>query len=122
MGFVGAVGATPHLKAGRLRPLAVTTAQRSSNLPDVPTMASMFPGFETDAWYGFFLPIGTPAPVVSRLFEEIRKAQAAPDVKAAMARDGADPRNLGPDEFPAFFRQEVEKYAKLVKLAGAKAE
>ncbi|MCA3075745.1 MAG: tripartite tricarboxylate transporter substrate binding protein [Rhodocyclaceae bacterium] len=122
MGFVGAVGATPHLKAGRLRPLAVSTAQRSSNLPDVPTMASMFPGFETDAWYGFFVPTGTPVPVVSRLYEEIRKAQGAADVKAAMARDGADPRNLGPDDFPAFFRQEVEKYAKLVKLAGAKAE
>jgi tripartite-type tricarboxylate transporter receptor subunit TctC len=122
MGFVGAVGATPHLKAGKLRALAVTTAQRSSSLPDVPTMAATFPGFDTDLWYGFFLPHGTPAAVISRLYEEIQKAQKAPDVLAAMARDGAEPRNLGPDEFPAFFKREVEKYAKLVKLAGAKPE
>jgi tripartite-type tricarboxylate transporter receptor subunit TctC len=122
MGFVGAVGATPHLKSGKLRALAVTTAQRSSALPDIPTMASMYPGFETDAWYGFFVPAGTPAPVVARLDEEIQKAQRAPDVRAAMARDGAEPTSLGPDKFPAFFRREVEKYAKLVKLSGAKPE
>jgi tripartite-type tricarboxylate transporter receptor subunit TctC len=122
MGFVGAVGATPYLKTARLRALAVTTAQRSSALPEVPTMASMYPGFETEAWYGFFVPAATPAPVIARLYEEILKAQAGADVKAAMARDGAEPCSLGPDDFPAFFRQEVEKYAKLVRLAGAKAE
>ena len=65
---------------------------------------------------------GAVVPLVSILATGTSKAQGAADVKAAMARDGADPRNLGPDEFPAFFRQEVEKYAKLVKLAGAKAE
>jgi tripartite-type tricarboxylate transporter receptor subunit TctC len=122
MGFVGAVGATPHLKAGKLRALAVTTAQRSNAMPDVPTMASMYKGFETDAWYGFFVPHGTPAPVIAKLYEEIQKAQKDATVQAAMARDGADARNLGPEEFPAFFKKEVEKYAKLVKLAGAKPE
>ncbi len=122
MGFVGAVGATPHLKAGKLRALAVTTAQRSSAFPEAPTMASMYPGFETDAWYGFFVPTGTPAPVIAKLYEEIQKAQKDATVQAAMARDGADARNLGPDDFPPFFRREVEKYAKLVKLAGAKPE
>ena len=122
MGFVGAVGATPHLKSGKLRALAVTTAQRSGAFPDAPTMASMYPGFETDAWYGFFVPHGTPAPVIAKLYEEIQKAQKDATVQAAMARDGADARNLGPEEFPAFFKREVEKYAKLVKLAGAKPE
>ena len=122
MGFVGAVGATPHLKAGKLRALAVTTAQRSSALPDIPTMAATFPGFDTDLWYAFFVPHGTPAPVLAKLYEEIQKAQKDPTVLAAMARDGAEPRNLGPDEFPAFFKKEVEKYGKLVKLAGAKPE
>ncbi len=122
MGYVGAVGATPHLKAGKLRALAVTTAQRSSAFPEAPTMASMYPGFETDAWYGFFVPTGTPAPVIAKLYDEIQKAQKDATVQAAMARDGADARNLGPDDFPPFFRREVEKYAKLVKLAGAKPE
>ncbi len=122
MGFVGAVGATPHLKGGKLRALAVTTAQRSGALPEVPTMASLYPGFETDAWYGFFVPAGTPAPVIAKLYEEIQKAQKDATVQAAMARDGADARNLGPEDFPPFFKREVEKYAKLVKLAGAKPE
>jgi tripartite-type tricarboxylate transporter receptor subunit TctC len=122
MGFVGAIGATPHLKSGRLRALAVTTAQRSTAMPDLPTMASFYPGFETDAWYGFFVPTGTPSPIVNRLNEEIQKAQRAPDMRAAMARDGAEPTSMGPNEFPAFFRREVEKYAKLVKLSGAKPE
>jgi tripartite-type tricarboxylate transporter receptor subunit TctC len=67
-------------------------------------------------------PAGTPAPVIEKLYEEIQKAQKDTTVRAAMARDGADARNLGPEEFPAFFRKEVEKYAKLVKLAGAKPE
>jgi tripartite-type tricarboxylate transporter receptor subunit TctC len=122
MGFVGAVGATPHLKAGKLRALAVTTAQRSNALPEVPTMASLYPGFETDAWYGFFVPHGTPAAVIAKLYEEIQKAQKDAGVQAAMARDGADARNLGSEDFPPFFKREVEKYAKLVKLAGAKPE
>jgi tripartite-type tricarboxylate transporter receptor subunit TctC len=85
-------------------------------------MASQYPGFETDAWYGFFVPQGTPAPVITRLYEEIQKAQKDATVQAAMARDGADARNLGPEDFPPFFKREVEKYAKLVKLAGAKPE
>ena len=85
-------------------------------------MAATFPGFDTDLWYAFFVPHGTPAPVLAKLYEEIQKAQKDPTVLAAMARDGAEPRNLGPDEFPAFFKKEVEKYGKLVKLAGAKPE
>jgi tripartite-type tricarboxylate transporter receptor subunit TctC len=85
-------------------------------------MASSYPGFETDAWYGFFVPVGTPPPIVSRLNEEIQKAQRAPDMRAAMARDGAEPTSMGPDAFPAFFRREVAKYAKLVKLSGATPE
>ena len=85
-------------------------------------MASQYPGFETDAWYGFCVPQGTPAPVITRLYEEIQKAQTDATVQAAMARDGADARNLGPEDFPPFFKREVEKYAKLVKLAGAKPE
>jgi tripartite-type tricarboxylate transporter receptor subunit TctC len=122
MGFIGAIGATPHLKSRRLRALAVTTAQRSTAMPELPTMASSYPGFETDAWYGFFVPAGTPPAIVSRLNDEIQNAQRAPDMRAAMARDGAEPTSMGPAEFPAFFRREVAKYAKLVKLSGATPE
>jgi tripartite-type tricarboxylate transporter receptor subunit TctC len=85
-------------------------------------MASLYPGFETDAWYGFFVAAGTPQPIVTRLHDEIMKAQRAPDMRAAMARDGAEPISMGSQEFAAFFKKEVDKYAKLIKLSGAKAE
>jgi len=122
LGFPSAVSVKPFVLAGKLRALAVTTARPSSTLPEVPSLAAVFPGFDTEAWWGFFVPAGTPAPILDRLNTEIRKAHGSPEMRAAIAREGAEAVWQGPAEFPAFFRREVDKYARLVKLSGAKAE
>jgi tripartite-type tricarboxylate transporter receptor subunit TctC len=122
LGFPSVVSAKPFVQAGKLRALAVTTAKPSSAMPEVPTLASYFPGFDTDAWWGFFAPAGTPPAVVDRLNAEIRKAHGSAEMRAALQREGAEAVWLGPDEFPAFFRREIEKYARLIKLSGAKPE
>jgi tripartite-type tricarboxylate transporter receptor subunit TctC len=122
MGIVGVIGARPQLQTGKLRALAVTTAKPSSAMPGIPTMNSFYPGFETDGWYGFFAPVGTPPAIIARLNDEFEKAQRSAEIRAAMARDGAEPVLMGPAEFPAYFRRDVDKYAKLVKLSGAKPD
>ncbi len=122
MGFPSLVAALPHVRAGKLRALAVTTAKPASAMPEVPTMATYFPGFETDAWWGFFAPAATPAPILERLIGEIRKVHVSPELRNVMAREGAEAVWLASADFTAFFRREIDKYAKLVKLSGAKAE
>ena len=121
MGFVASISALPHIRAGKLRALAVTTPRPAAALPGVPTMASFFPGFDTDIWYGAWLPAGTPRPIVDRWVEELRKVHAHPDVRAAFERDGAEGIFLAPAEFTAFLKKEVAKYAELVKRSGARA-
>ncbi len=121
MGFVASISALPHIRAGKLRALAVTTPRPAAALPGVPTMASFFPGFDTDIWYGAWLPVGTPRPIVDRWVEELRKVHAHPDVRAAFERDGAEGVFMPPVEFTAFLKKEVAKYAELVKRSGARA-
>ena len=122
MGFPSLVSVIPHVRAGKLRALAVTTAKPASAMPDVPTMTTYFPGFETDAWWGFFAPAATPAPILERLNSEIRKAHMSPEMRTVMAREGAESVWLASADFTAFFKREIDKYARLVKLSGAKAE
>jgi tripartite-type tricarboxylate transporter receptor subunit TctC len=115
--------AVPQVKAGKVRALAVTSAQRSPALPDVPTMnESGFSDFDDLTWFGFFTPAGTPAPVVARLNAEINKAMEAPDVAAKFAEQGLSTRRNSPAEFTAFLKAEIPKWAKAVKDSGAKAE
>jgi tripartite-type tricarboxylate transporter receptor subunit TctC len=121
MGFVASISALPHIRSGKLRALAVSTTRPAAALPGVPTMASMFPGFDTDIWYGAWLPAGTPKPILDRWVDELRKVHGHPDVRAAFERDGAEGIFLGPAEFAAFIKKEVAKYADLVKRSGAKA-
>jgi tripartite-type tricarboxylate transporter receptor subunit TctC len=122
MAFNGAIVVQPHIRANRLRALAVTTMKPSDALPGVPPLAASYPGFDTNQWFGMLAPAGTPPAIVMRLNEEVRKAQKAPDVIAALARDGAEPGNLTAAEFAEVFRADVSKYARLVKLSGATAE
>lgn len=119
MGFVASISALPHIRSGRMRALAVTTPREAAALPGVPTMESSFPGFDTDIWYGAWLPAGTPRPVADRWLEEIRKVHAHPDIRKAFERDGAASIFMPPVEFAAFIKNEVEKYGKLVKQSGA---
>ena len=112
-----------HSKAGRLRVLAVTSAQRSPVLPDVPTMnESGFSNFDDLTWFAFLAPAGTPQAIVDRLNAEMNKALQAPDVREKMEAQGLTSRQNTAAEFAAFLREEIPKWAKAVKDSGAKAD
>ena len=111
------------IKAGRVKALAVTTAKRTSLAPDLPTISeSGLPGFDISTWFGVFVPAKTPQPVVDKLHAELIRALAMPDVREAMIKLGAEPVGSSPQEFAAYIKSEADKYAKLVKASGAKAE
>ena len=115
--------AIPHIKSGKVRPIAVTSAQRTPALPEVPTLAELgHPGFDDLTWFAFFAPAGTPAAVVNRLNAEINRVLELPDVKEKLAQLGFDFRRNTPEEFAAYLRDEIPKWAKAVKDSGAKAD
>jgi tripartite-type tricarboxylate transporter receptor subunit TctC len=115
--------AIQHVRNGRLRPLAVTTARRSPELPDVPTVAEAgVPGYEATSWFGMFAPAGTPAPVVARLNAALAKVLADPEVKKKLAEQGAEPYSEKPEQFAEFIRQETAKWSKVVKDSGASVD
>ena len=120
--FTPAPSIMPHLKTGKAKALAVTTPKRSSALPDLPTMNSIYPGFESDNWYAMFFPKGTPRPIVDKLNAEIRKALDSPEMKAFYAQEALDPVVSSPEELTALLRREVEKYAKVIRLANIRLE
>ena len=122
MGLPAVISGRPNIAAGKLRGLAVTTKRRSSVLPELPTLDSMYPGFDIDNWFALFAPAGAPQHVVSRIHAEVVKGLQHADLKAFMAREGAEPVGSTPAEFTAFFRAEIEKYAKIVKISGAKPD
>ena len=110
-------------RAGRLRLLAVTGAKRSSAMPEVPTVAeSGLPGFEASNWFGLMAPAGTPADIVNRLNAETAKALQAPEVREKLAALGFEIQTSTPQEFYALLRSETEKWAKVAKASGARAE
>jgi tripartite-type tricarboxylate transporter receptor subunit TctC len=112
-----------HVKSGRLRPIAMTSLERSPAAPDVPTIAEQgFPGFEGTAWYGVLAPAGTPPPVVNRLNADILKALKQPDVRERLGAVGFDIVGGTPEQFGAYIKTEIAKWAKVVKAAGIKPE
>jgi tripartite-type tricarboxylate transporter receptor subunit TctC len=115
--------AVPHVKAGRVRPLAVTSAKRSGVLPDVPTIAeSGFAGFEDYTWFSFFAPAGVPPAIINQLNREMNRILQLPDVKERLASLSLEFTPNSPAEFAATLKAEVEKYAKMVKQSGAKVD
>ncbi|HWI13434.1 MAG TPA: tripartite tricarboxylate transporter substrate binding protein [Burkholderiales bacterium] len=113
----------PHMKSGKLRGVAVTTAQRSTSAPDLPTIAeSGLPGFEMGSWYGLMAPAGTPAAVVGQLNAEAIKVLRLPDVKQRLDLSGFEALTSTPEEYAAYTRAEIDKWAKIVKASGARAE
>ncbi|HYC44581.1 MAG TPA: tripartite tricarboxylate transporter substrate binding protein [Burkholderiales bacterium] len=121
--FLGIASAQGHVRSGKLRAIAVSGLKRSPALPQVPTVnESGVKGFEVTGWYGAFVPAGTPQDIVARLHKEIVRALSQPDVKDRLSREGADLVGNSPREFDAFVRSEIAKWAKVVKLSGAKAE
>ena len=115
--------AVPQVKAGRVRAIAVTSAQRSPALPDVPTVNEQgYSGFDDLTWVGFFAPAGTPAEVIARLNAELNRAFEAPELRDRLQQLGLESRRNSPGEFTAFLRAEVAKWAQAVKESGAKAD
>ena len=111
------------IKSGKLRPLAVTSAKRSSSLPDVPTVAeSGFKDFDVSTWYGVLAPAGTPASVVNALNTEINKLLATADMKAAIHAQGAEPQAMSPAQFGALLKTDYAKWKGIVEASGAKIE
>ena len=115
--------ALPHVKAGKLRALAVTSAKRSPAAPELPTVDEIaLPGFEANTWHGVVVPAGTPGAVVARLNREIVAILHLPDVIERLSGQGAEPVGSTPEEFAAYIRAETVKWARVVRESGAKAE
>ncbi len=115
--------ALPLIREGRLLPLAVTTARRTPVLPDVPTMAeAAIPGYEFQAWFGVFAPARTPRPIVEQISREIARVVELPDIQKQFVNQGEEGRSSTPEEFSRFVRAEIEKYSRIVKLAGIRVE
>jgi tripartite-type tricarboxylate transporter receptor subunit TctC len=120
--FSSMPAAIQYIRAGNLRALAVTAATRSGALPNVPTVSEFVPGYEASTWYGIGVPKGTPAEVIEKLNKEIIAALADPKLEARLADLGAESVSMTPIEFGKFIADETEKWAKVIKFAGIKAE
>ena len=115
--------AYPHVKAGQVRALAVTSAQRSPAYPGVPTLAEAgVKGYEMITWFALMAPRGTPAPIVQRMDSELQKALKLPDVQAKFAEQGVTAGNMGPAQLAGFIKSETAKWGRIVKASGAKVE
>ncbi|MFN5096630.1 MAG: Bug family tripartite tricarboxylate transporter substrate binding protein [Limnohabitans sp.] len=111
------------IKAGKFKPLALTTATRSSELPQVPTLAEAgVRGFEMSTWYGMFVTTGTPPDVIARLQSELAKIVRMPDIQAKLKGLGGEPSNLTPEQFAQMNRQEFDRFGDLIKKANIKLE
>jgi tripartite-type tricarboxylate transporter receptor subunit TctC len=122
MSFIAAFSATPHIKGGRIRGLAVSTRRRAPSLPDLPTLDSMYPGFETDNWFALFAPRGTPPAIVQQLHADLVKAMQHATIAGYIDREGGYPIGNTPKEFEEVLAREIEKYAKVIRASGARAD
>jgi tripartite-type tricarboxylate transporter receptor subunit TctC len=111
------------IKAGKLRALAVTSAKRSTSLPDVPTVAEAgFPGLDVSTWYGLFMPAGAPRDAVAKVHDAVNRLLAAPDVVAAIIDQGAEPQAMSERQFCELVRDDYRKWEAIVKASGARIE
>lgn len=115
--FNGALTVMPHVKSGKVRPIAVTSAKPAAVAPQLPTMASMFPGFESANWYAMFMPAGTPAAAITRVNAELQKGLQAPEIRGFMTTEGAEPAGGSPQDASAYFKREVDRYGKIIRAA-----
>jgi tripartite-type tricarboxylate transporter receptor subunit TctC len=113
----------PHVRSGRIRPLAVTTRERSALLPQLPTLDEAgVKGYELASWFGIFAPAGTPRAVVERLNAAINTATSRPEMRKQLLGQGAEPLSGTPEDLAAYLRRELDKYGKIIREAGVKAE
>ncbi len=122
VGFATMTSSIGFIRAGTLRPLAVTTATRSAALPDVPTVAEFVPGFEASSWFGVAAPKGTPADIVATLNRQINAGLAAPAIKDRIADMGGMALTGSPADFGKLIAEETDKWGKVIREAGIKAQ
>lgn len=121
--FTSTGAAMPHIKAGRLRALGVTTTKRTPALPEVPTIAeSGLAGFQVDGWYALMAPAKTPKPVIDRIYQDTAAVLKQPDLVARIEAVGLEPAGISPQAFSAYIRAELKKWGTLIREAGIKAE
>jgi tripartite-type tricarboxylate transporter receptor subunit TctC len=121
--ILGVAPLTQHLKSGRLRGIAVTTTQRTSSLPDIPTLAEQgVKGFDSSQWFGILAPAGTPAAVIAKVNADLQRVLALADVKERLASQGGDAHHTTADAFGAFMKSEYAKYSKIIAEANIKVD
>ncbi|HTE15012.1 MAG TPA: tripartite tricarboxylate transporter substrate binding protein [Burkholderiales bacterium] len=122
MTFTSTVSVMPHVKAGRLRGVAVTTPKRDALLPDIPAIAETIPGYDVSPWYGVLVPAGTPLSIVNKLHAETSRIVQAPDIAQRLAADGGTVVSHGPEEFAKIIQVERTRWARVVQTTGFKVD
>jgi tripartite-type tricarboxylate transporter receptor subunit TctC len=120
--FTTTISAAPHIKSGKLKALALTSAKRSPAMPDVPTIGETLPGYQAEAFQGIVAPAGVPRPIVEKLAAELATIIKMPDVAERFAADGASPVGSTPQQFAAFLKSEMAKWGKVIREAGIQLE
>ena len=120
--FENLAPALPHIKAGKLRALGVTSSKRSSTVPEVPAIAEALPGYDIVSWQAIFAPAGVPKPIVDRLAGEMIKAINDPEIKSKLVAQGIEPGGMAPAELAAFQKDEIEKWARVIKAGNIKVD
>lgn len=120
--FASTPGSMPHVKSGKLKALGITSVQRASALPELPTVAETLPGYEATVWYGLAAPAGTPNAIIRRLHSELATAVKNPALRDRMIAADYEPAVMNPEQFSAFIKSEIVKWGKAVKISGARAD
>ena len=120
--FTTTISAAPHIKAGKLRAVAITSAKRQSSMPDVPTVGETLPGYRAEAFQGMVAPTGVPHAIVNKLSAEVARIVRLQDVALRFQLDGAEAVGSTPSEFAAFLKVEMQKWSKVIRDAGIKPE
>ena len=123
LGFGASLSTLPHVRAGKLRALAIGDSKRSVLMPELPTVAEAgVPGYQSVIWSGILAPARTPRPLIDRLNHLLVRVLQRPDIKERLVQLGSDPVGSTPEQFHAFIGSEIEKWGKIARLAGVKAE
>jgi tripartite-type tricarboxylate transporter receptor subunit TctC len=120
--FTTTISAAPHIKAGKLRAVAITSAKRQSSMPDVPTVGETLPGYRAEAFQGMVAPAGVPQVIVNKISAEVGRIVRLPEVAQRFQLDGAEAVGSTPKEFAAFLKAEMQKWSKVIRDAGIKPE
>jgi tripartite-type tricarboxylate transporter receptor subunit TctC len=121
--FDSVLTSAPHIRAGRLRPLAVSTLRRSAVMPELPTISEVaLPGYEATTWYGLVAPAATPRVIIGKLYSALLKGLGTPEMREKLVSQGLEPVGNSPDEFSTLLRSELPKWGKVVKASGAKVD